>query len=184
VSEAVGFAVRPSYRAVYMYYAPSARVHPHVDHADYEIICHLTLAHVPPADGSRRAALVVYRLDRPPARVELAEGEAMVLRGRGAFTPASRSREESIGRPSRSASSRIPSASATAAADPGATAAVPEPIDKEVGMAEKTEETEERDEREQAEDLPVDTDEADKVKGGIYCDQPRAPLGPCDRAGS
>lgn len=51
-------------------------------------------------------------------------------------------------------------------------------------MAEKTEETEERDEREQAEDLPVDTDEADKVKGGIYCDQPRAPLGPCDRAGS
>jgi hypothetical protein len=85
VSEAVDFAVRPSYRAVYMYYAPSARVHPHVDHADYEIIFHLTLAHIPPADGSRRAALVVYRLDGPPARVELAEGEAMVLRGRGSI---------------------------------------------------------------------------------------------------
>jgi hypothetical protein len=52
-------------------------------------------------------------------------------------------------------------------------------------MAEKTEETEERDEREQgAQDLPVDPDEADKVKGGIYCDQRTAPLGPCDRAGS
>jgi hypothetical protein len=85
VSEALGIAVEPSYRAVYMYYAPHARVELHVDHADYEVIFHLTLDHVPPADGSRRAALVVHRLDRPPARVELAPGEAMALRGRGSI---------------------------------------------------------------------------------------------------
>ena len=83
VSEALGVAVEPTYRAVYMFYEPHARVDLHVDHADYEVIVHLTLAHDPPDDGSRRAALVVYRLDRPPARVELAPGEAMTLRGRG-----------------------------------------------------------------------------------------------------
>jgi hypothetical protein len=27
----------------------------------------------------------------------------------------------------------------------------------------------------------VEPEEADKVKGGIYCDQRTAPVGPCDR---
>jgi hypothetical protein len=85
VSDAVGFSVTPSYRAVYMYFAPGARIQPHVDHADYEVIFHLTLEHVPPEDGSGRAALVVFRLDEPPLRVELAPGEAIALRGRGSI---------------------------------------------------------------------------------------------------
>jgi hypothetical protein len=70
----------------------------------------------------------------------------------------------------------------------GLAARVPETIDKEVGMAEKTEETDERDEPEQTPepatgDLPVDPAEADKVKGGIYYNLERAvEVGPCDRA--
>jgi hypothetical protein len=85
VSEALGLRVAPTYRAVYMDYAQGAHVEPHVDHADYEVIFHLTLAHDPPEDGSRRAALVVFHVDGPPARLELAPGEALALRGRGSI---------------------------------------------------------------------------------------------------
>jgi hypothetical protein len=85
VSEAFGIPVEPAYRAVSVDYCPGALVEPHVDHADYETIVHLTLAHEPPADGRARAALVVFHPERPPARVELAPGEALTLRGRGSI---------------------------------------------------------------------------------------------------
>lgn len=85
MSEAASLSVAPTYRAVYMYLSPGAQVPPHVDHADYELIFHLTLEHSPPADGSRRSALYVYRLEGAPVRLELAAGEGLVLRGRGSI---------------------------------------------------------------------------------------------------
>jgi hypothetical protein len=83
VSEALGVAVAPGDRAVYLDLAPGARVEPHVDGGDFEVSFHLTLAHDPPPDAPRRAALVVFRADERPERIELAPGEALALRGRG-----------------------------------------------------------------------------------------------------
>jgi hypothetical protein len=83
VADAVGFPVAPTYRAVYQYDSPGSHVKPHVDAHGYDVVFHLILEHVAPAnvEGS---ALVVRQVGEPTARrVLLRSGEAVALRGRG-----------------------------------------------------------------------------------------------------
>ena len=81
VSHALDIRVVPTYRAAYAVYGELAHVEAHVDDADYELTVHVTLAHDVP-DGARPASLVLLRPEAPPERVEVAPGEAIVLRGR------------------------------------------------------------------------------------------------------
>jgi hypothetical protein len=84
ISDAFGFAVVPSYEAIYLYEPPGSHVRTHVDASDYEIVFHLILEHVLPADGSGGSALVVHRPDGlEPAPMRFEPGEAVTLRGRG-----------------------------------------------------------------------------------------------------
>lgn len=83
VSDAFGFAVAPTYGAVYMYDPPGSHVPTHVDRRSYELVFHMTLEHEP-ADGSDRSALVVHPVgELGPTRLLLAPGEGVALRGRG-----------------------------------------------------------------------------------------------------
>jgi hypothetical protein len=83
VETAVGFAVVPSYRAVYLYDIPGSHVQTHVDTHDYEVILHLVLEHAVP-QGEAGSALVVHLAGQPAARrVRLQPGEALALCGRG-----------------------------------------------------------------------------------------------------
>ena len=47
-----GFAVAPTYGAVYQYDPPGSRVRTHVDTPDYELVLHLILEHALPRDGA------------------------------------------------------------------------------------------------------------------------------------
>ncbi len=83
VAAAVGFAVDPTYRAVYLYDIPGSHVKTHVDTHDYEVVFHLVLDHAVP-DGGQGSALVVHRVGEPePQRVPVRPGEGVALRGRG-----------------------------------------------------------------------------------------------------
>jgi hypothetical protein len=83
VADAVGFAVAPTYRAVFLYDIPGSHVKTHVDTHEYEVVFHLILDHVIPGDGAG-SALVVHRVgEAEPRRVHLSPGEAVALRGRG-----------------------------------------------------------------------------------------------------
>ena len=84
VSNAFGFAVAPTYGAVYLYDPPGSHVRTHVDTRDYELVFHLVLEHALPGDGSEGSALVVHLSGRPaPLRLPVTPGEAVALRGRG-----------------------------------------------------------------------------------------------------
>jgi hypothetical protein len=83
VTNAVGFPVAPTYRAVYLYDTPRSHVHTHVDTRDYEVVFHLILDHASPGD-KEGSALVVHPIgEAEPRRVRLEPGEAVALRGRG-----------------------------------------------------------------------------------------------------
>ena len=83
VADAVGFAVAPTYRAVFLYDIPGSHVKTHVDTREYEVVFHLILDHVIP-DGGAGSALVVHRPGHvEPERVRLRPGEGVALRGRG-----------------------------------------------------------------------------------------------------
>ena len=84
VGEAVGFAVVPSYDAVYLYEPPGSHVRTHLDARDYEIVFHLILEHDLPPGGSGGSALVLHLPGQAePTRLRVKAGEAVVLRGRG-----------------------------------------------------------------------------------------------------
>jgi hypothetical protein len=77
VSQALGFAVTPTYDALYEYDPPGSRVGTHVDSREYEVVCHLLLEH------TGRHSVLVAHLPSGMARIELRVGGALVLRGRG-----------------------------------------------------------------------------------------------------
>jgi len=84
VARAVGFAVAPTYDAVYLYDPPGSHLRTHVDTRDYELVVHLVLEHRLPRDGSQGSALVVHLPGEPgPTRLPVAPGQAVVLQGRG-----------------------------------------------------------------------------------------------------
>jgi hypothetical protein len=84
VANAVGFAVTPTYRAVYEYDAPGSHVHTHLDGRGYDIVFHLLLEHGSAAGGDRDSTLLAHMADESsPVRVRLRVGEALVLLGRG-----------------------------------------------------------------------------------------------------
>lgn len=81
-SAAAGCALRPAYRAVYMYDPPGSAVPPHLDTADFELVLHIVLSHEGARPG-RGSALVVHGPLRR-RRLPVAAGEAVLLCGRGA----------------------------------------------------------------------------------------------------
>lgn len=84
VEDAFGFAVEPTFDAVYLYDPPGSHVRTHVDTRDYELVVHLVLEHAAPADGSGGSALLAHLpAAREPQRLPVAPGEAVALRGRG-----------------------------------------------------------------------------------------------------
>jgi hypothetical protein len=84
VGAALGFAVVPTYSAVYLYDRPRGHVRTHVDAGDYETVVHVVVEHSPPSSGSPGSALVVHEPGRPePTRLLFAAGDAVILRGRG-----------------------------------------------------------------------------------------------------
>lgn len=84
LGDALGFAVVPTYDAIYLYEPPGSHVRTHVDARDYEIVFHLILEHELPANGSAGSALIVHLpRERKPTRVRLRPGEGVALRGRG-----------------------------------------------------------------------------------------------------
>ena len=84
VTSAFGFAVVPTYDAVYLYDPPGSHVRTHVDTRDYELVFHLILEHTLPGDGSPGSALVAHLPAKPgPTRLAVGPGEAVALRGRG-----------------------------------------------------------------------------------------------------
>lgn len=84
MSTAFGFAVAPTYDAVYQHDPPGSHVRTHVDTRDYELVFHLILEHTLPGDGSPGSALVAHLPAAPePTRLPVGPGEAVALRGRG-----------------------------------------------------------------------------------------------------
>lgn len=84
VSRAVGFAVIPTYDALYEYDPPGSHVRTHVDSRDYEIVVHLLLEHTSSASGGGVSVLIAHLSgEAAPTRIGLHAGEALVLRGRG-----------------------------------------------------------------------------------------------------
>jgi hypothetical protein len=84
VSAALGFAVEPTYEAVYEYDPPGSHVRTHVDSRDYEVVFHLVLEHASSLSDASQSALVVHLPgERSPTRIALGPGDAVVLRGRG-----------------------------------------------------------------------------------------------------
>jgi hypothetical protein len=84
VSRALGFAVTPTYDALYEYDPPGSHVRTHVDSREYEIVFHLLLEHTSPEVNGGVSVLIAHLPSEPaPTRICLHVGEALVLRGRG-----------------------------------------------------------------------------------------------------
>ena len=84
VSAALGFAVVPTYDAVYEYDPPGSRVRTHVDARDFEIVVHLLLEQASTRGDGGESVLVAHRPGaESPERLRLRPGESVVLRGRG-----------------------------------------------------------------------------------------------------
>ena len=82
VSRAVGFAVVPTYDALFEYDPPGSHVAAHVDSGEYEIVLHLLLEHIAPG-GDGASILTAHLPNTTPARITLRAGESLALRGRG-----------------------------------------------------------------------------------------------------
>ena len=84
VSRVLGFAVTPTYDALYEYDPPGSHVRTHVDSRDYEIVVHLLLEHTSSASGGGVSVLIAHLPgEAAPTRIGVRAGEALVLRGRG-----------------------------------------------------------------------------------------------------
>ena len=84
VSSALGFAVTPTYDALYEYDPPASHVRTHLDSRDYEIVFHLLLEHTTSLSGDGLSVLIAHLPNESaPTRIGLRAGEALVLRGRG-----------------------------------------------------------------------------------------------------
>lgn len=84
VSRALGFAVTPTYDALYEYDPPSSHVRTHVDSREYEIVFHLLLEHATSrSDGGLSVLIAHLPNEATPTRIGIRAGEALVLRGRG-----------------------------------------------------------------------------------------------------
>lgn len=95
VATAFGFAVSPTYDAVYLYDPPGSHVRTHVDTRDYELVFHLILEHALPHGGCDGSALIVHLPDQAePVRLPVRQGEAVALRGRGTIHSWERLRDD------------------------------------------------------------------------------------------
>ena len=82
VSQSVGFAVTPTYNAVYLADPPGSLVRPHIDKRGYDLTVHVVLTHdLPP--GSTGTRLLIHRAGAAqPEPLRLHPGEAVVVRAR------------------------------------------------------------------------------------------------------
>ena len=82
MSDAVGFPVVPTFRAVYLADPPGSLVAPHIDKPGYDLTVHLVLEHTLPASGPG-SALLIHRPRQPRAqRYPVGAGEAVVVLAR------------------------------------------------------------------------------------------------------
>ena len=77
MTTAFGFAVAPTYDAVYLYDPPGSHVRTHVDTRDYELVFHLILEHALP-----RRRLSGLGARRPPARASRSRRDCRSARAR------------------------------------------------------------------------------------------------------
>ena len=84
VSSALGFAVKPTYDALFEYDPPGSHVGTHLDADGYEIVFHLLLEQLVGSGDNGHSVLIAHLPKQSaPTRITLAVGDAVVLRGRG-----------------------------------------------------------------------------------------------------